>query len=276
MGGTASFFAAPSITDRSFRKSQAEEKASAPIAPSIIGRRSQSALACSPFFLMGGSAQPYEITKALWAGNGQAMLLLERGKNKLALGEWKDALTKLNKAIESFKAGIENQPELAGELQKRIAECHGNYGYVLFMLRDRDGALAEFGAALKLDSTCFDAHLYLGHAELQGDPEHKLQGDPEAANLHYLMAFESLKNKILKYIEAADELELDLPHCLHCIGIALSKLGEHDPVKHKVAIVYYDEAIRLYEKEIEKHPEFANGLEQLLALCKESRSQLAP
>ena len=243
-------------------------------APGIAGRSSNGAQA-SPFFLMGGIVRPYDITKALWAANGKAMLLLERGKDKIAQGDWKDALSRLSSSIEHFKSGIGRQPDLAGELEKKIAECHGNRGYALLVLGDRSGALAEFDAALKLDATCFEAHLYLGHAKLQGDPEHKLQSDPEAANLQYLLAFESLKNKILKYHDIAGELEPDVPYCCHCIGIALSKLGEHDPVKHKVAIVYYDEAIKLYEKEIEKHPELADGLGQLLALCKESRSDAA-
>jgi len=231
------------------------------VPPSIAIRRTRQAQPCNPFFVPGKEAKYYEITKALWAASEKAMLVLEQGKDDFAHGYWADARGKFSIAIELFKSKIKSQPELAGEISKKMAECHGNCGYALLRLGDRAGALAEFGTALKLDSTCFEAHLYLGHA--------LLPGDPEAANLQYLLAFESVKNKILKYYDIKGELELDLPYSCHCIAASLSRLGERDDVKRKVAAVYYEEAAGLYRDEIKKHPEQEAGLSQLLQLCEE-------
>jgi len=227
--------------------------------PSIAAARSQPARN-SPFFLPGKEAKYYEITKALWAANRKAMLLIEQGKGKIAQGGWSHALSKFKSAISLLESGIGGQPELAGEISKKIAECRGNCGYALLRLGDREGALAEFSTALKLDATCFEAHLYLGHA--------LLPGDAEGARLQYLMAFESIKNKILKYYDIAGELELDAPYACHCIAIAQSRLGRHD-----VAAAYYEEAAQLYRQEMKKHPGQEAMLSQLLGICEKSASR---
>jgi len=229
------------------------------VPPSISAKRINPAQP-SPFFLSGGSPKYYEITKALWAANSQAMLLVELGKGRLSQNDWAGALSEFRKAIHSFERKAKHQPELAGEISKKIAECHGNCGCALLRLGDREGAAAEFSTALKLDSTCFEAHLYLGHS--------MLPSDPEGANLQYLLAFESIQNKILKYYDVKGELELDAPYACQFIAIAQSRLGKHD-----VAAVYYAEAAQLYRQEIKKHPEQEAMLSQLLALCEKAASQ---